>query len=352
MNSLSSEAGIKAQLQGRNKGIRPWFTEQTRPCVVATLTDFGRMTPMLQKLLKSLYVKLPIIRELRAIQALQRDQQTVYAGIADRAIRDIHRLFDPAFREDSSLLAYESQVNSQNGEDGIISEIFRRIGVTNKVCVEIGAGDGVENNSAMLAALGWHVFMIDGKFASGMRAARAHKYAPTCTLVGAQVTQASVDTLLQELNVSTEPDLVSIDIDQNTYHVWRGMSAVRPRVVVAEYNSNFPPGVKWVPHYDPDRCWDGSINYSASLGALCILGRDKGYSLVGCDFLGINAFFVRSDLVAERFLPPFTAEKHYQPPRYWLMSRWSHRRSALDANAFQEHDETAGSPRNDGALTR
>jgi len=37
---------------------------------------------------------------------------------------------------------------------------------------------------------------------------------------------------------------------------------------------------------------------------------------VGCDAVGVNAFFVREDLLGERFLPPFTAAHHYQPPRY------------------------------------
>src|SRR2546428_5794570 len=39
-----------------------------------------------------------------------------------------------------SLNSYEYRVQSQNGEDGIISEIFNRIGHTNKFFVEFGAG--------------------------------------------------------------------------------------------------------------------------------------------------------------------------------------------------------------------
>ncbi len=50
------------------------------------------------------------------------------------------------------LNRHEGQVFSQNGEDGIIAEIFSRIGSTNRVFVEFGAGDGSENNSAYLIA--------------------------------------------------------------------------------------------------------------------------------------------------------------------------------------------------------
>jgi hypothetical protein len=52
------------------------------------------------------------------------------------------------------------------------------------------------------------------------------------------------------------------------------------------------------------------------LGALTDLAATKGYSLVGCGLTGVNAFFVRDDCVGARFLAPFTAEQHYEPPRY------------------------------------
>jgi hypothetical protein len=58
----------------------------------------------------------------------------------------------------------------------------------------------------------------------------------------------------------------------------------------------------------------------ASLSALEKLGLRKGYSLVGCNITGSNAFFVRNELVSNQFDEPFTAENHYQPPRYFLNS--------------------------------
>jgi hypothetical protein len=47
---------------------------------------------------------------------------------------------------------------------------------------------------------------------------------------------------------------------------------------------------------------------------------ERGYSLVGCNLLGCNAFFVRSELATDPpFCSPFTAENHYEPPRYFLL---------------------------------
>jgi hypothetical protein len=48
------------------------------------------------------------------------------------------------------------------------------------------------------------------------------------------------------------------------------------------------------------------------------------YSLVGCDLGGTNAFFVRNDLLGDKFAAPFTSENHYEPPRYFLIRREAH----------------------------
>jgi hypothetical protein len=144
------------------------------------------------------------------------------------------------------------------------------------------------------------------------------------------VTKENVAKLFGDLGVPIEFDLLSIDIDQNTYYAWEALAGFHPRIVVVEYNAAMPPDVEWKVHYDPDRIWDGSQNFGASLRAFELLGRHLGYSLVGCDFTGINAFFVRSDLTGDLFAAPFTAENHYEPVRYNLVHRRGHRGAILD----------------------
>jgi hypothetical protein len=66
--------------------------------------------------------------------------------------------------------------------------------------------------------------------------------------------------------------------------------------------------------------WDSTDYFGASLKALEILLAERGYLLVGCNLLGTNTFFVRKDLVRDPpFCAPFTAENHYEPPRYFLL---------------------------------
>jgi len=53
------------------------------------------------------------------------------------------------------------KVYSQGDEDGMIAEIFRRIGATDCRFVEFGCGDGLENNTAYLLFQGWSGLWLD-----------------------------------------------------------------------------------------------------------------------------------------------------------------------------------------------
>src|ERR1700710_996826 len=57
---------------------------------------------------------------------------------------------NPRYTTSKRLNRHEYQVFSQNGEDGIIQEIFNRIGTTNKYFIEFGVESGLECNSLNL----------------------------------------------------------------------------------------------------------------------------------------------------------------------------------------------------------
>jgi hypothetical protein len=222
---------------------------------------------------------------------------------------------DDRFKDPKRLLKYRGSLNSQGDEDGIIHEIFRRIGTTNRVFVEIGVGDGTENNTAFLASQGWTGYWIDADPAPLRTLQRHPALQHSVKFRRAFVTRENIVGILNEMNVPAEFDFLSIDIDYNTYHIWSALSEFRPLAVCVEYNSFLGPSINWVVPYDPEKIWDGSRIFGASLKALELLGAKMGYSLVGCDFSGVNAFFVREDLTADRFAEPFTSENHYEPPR-------------------------------------
>jgi hypothetical protein len=296
---------------------------------------------MLTGLLKRWYRRPPVVRELADLRDLQyrivdeirqgRDQlewlrltQRLY--VVDFAIRQ-----DPRYVDPKRLSLYDHSACSQNGEDGVIREVFRRVGTTDRTFVEVGAGDGKENNTAFLRAQGWTGFWIDGDpaFVQVVKKSRYDEGGRLKWSVS-MVTRENAASLLGRMGVPAEFDLLSIDIDQNTYYIWDGLREYRPRVVVVEYNASLPADPDRKVDYGPDRVWDFTHNFGASLKAFEKLGRELGYSLVGCDLTGINAFFVRDDLVEDHFAGPFTAENHYEPPRYVLFGRRGHANGMLD----------------------
>jgi hypothetical protein len=208
---------------------------------------------------------------------------------------------------------------SQNEEDGIVHEIFRRIGTTNRTFVEFGVEGGLENNTLSLLFAGWRGLWIEADpvhHASILERFGGARATGALLVELALVTAENIEEILERAQIPEALDFLCIDIDRNDYWVWNAIERFRPRVVVIEYNASLGPSARSVVPYDPGARWDGSVCFGASLGALEDLGRKKSYALVSCDLTGANAFFVRSDCLKDAFLPPYTAETHYEPPRY------------------------------------
>jgi len=227
----------------------------------------------------------------------------------------------PRHADPKRLLRYGFKIYAQNDEDGIIQEIFRRIGSTSRTFVEFGVESGVECNSVKLLVEGWRGLWIEAR--SDHADVIRRRFAPfltggKLTLLERLVNAENIDALLAQGGMSGEIDLLAIDIDYNDYWVWKAVTAVSPRAVVIEYNASLRPPLSLTVSYDPQRRWDGSNFYGASLEALVRLGREKGYRIVGCSVAGVNAFFVRDDLCGDKFLEPATAAEHYEPPRHFF----------------------------------
>ncbi len=242
-------------------------------------------------------------------------------------------LADPRYADPRRLNRFESRVFSQSGQDGILGEIFRRIGTTNRRFVEfgVGAGGGFENNTTYLLGQGWQGAWMDANPAACTRIRAQAGFlleSGQLQLLETRVTAATIVSLFQQLQVPAEFDLLSIDIDSDDYWVWEQLTAFRPRVVVIEYNSFLPATADWVLPVVPNRAWqDCTIEFGASLAAFDRLGRQLGYHLVACDTTGSDAFFVRADLVDDKFAGPFTPAEHYEPMRYHLIQPWGYRRA-------------------------
>ena len=225
------------------------------------------------------------------------------------------------------LNSLERRMFSQNGEDGVLFEVFNKFGVTNKVYVEIGAGDGEECNTRFLRQFfGWHGVMLD-----------AANHDESIGLYQAFITAENVVSILRGYGIPPSFDLLSVDIDMNDYWVLRALlvAGYSPRVVIVEVNAVLGPTVARSVKYKPERVWKGDDFHGASVTAFCkLLGRD--YSLLYCESHGVNCIFVQSQLLESYrnldiyrgsnvdFGSLFNAQYMYRPPRYFGYDGYQH----------------------------
>ncbi len=245
-----------------------------------------------------------------------------------------------------NINSHEKKIYSQNGEDGIIEYIFSKIGTTNKFSVEFGVGDGFESNTVnLLEKEGWKGLMMDYGSDQNIQLSNVVKKVWSNRKLGLRnnvkkdisffkkiinrknrsqyfqldiknerVTSENIQQLFKKYNVPQSFDLLSIDIDYNDYWVWKSIVDYIPRVVIIEYNSSIPNTESKVVPYNSEAVWDGTNYFGASILALKNLGIVKGYTLVGCDSNGVNAFFCKSELVHNFQIQ--NIDNLYHPPQY------------------------------------
>ncbi|MDQ6745797.1 MAG: DUF1698 domain-containing protein [Actinomycetota bacterium] len=244
--------------------------------------------------------------------------RAVFASVA--ALADRHRAAGAGAPE-TSLTAFELRGFSQNGEDGVIAELLRRVGVASRYFVEFGIETGREGNCVFLAdVLGWPGLFLEADEHSYAALARKYWARRDVTTLKAAVSPENVNELFKQAGVPPEPDVVSIDVDGPDFWIWEALSTCRPRLVVCEYNSALPPGRQLVQPRERRSAWDGTDFYGASLDALEVLARRKRYRLVHSETSGVNAFFVRDDLAPE-LLPQAEAVRRVHEPNLYLQGK-------------------------------
>lgn len=179
---------------------------------------------------------------------------------------------------------------SQNGEEGILEVILDRIGTTNKVCLEVGAHDGLHcaNTAYLWKYRGWKGVLIEGN-PDHFDALRANASGYDTVVIERYIEptgEHSIDGLLTQHGLEEPLDVVCIDIDGDDYYMFEGLSR-KHRVVIVEHNPTFPA---YLDIYQARGEYVG-----CSVGALNRLAKAKGYTLVAITHC--NAIFVADECV-------------------------------------------------------
>jgi len=218
---------------------------------------------------------------------------------------------------------------SQFEEDGIILYLFSLIPPINRTCVEICAGNGREcMTSNLIINHGWWGHLFDGNSSNVAAGKRFFSQSRDTFLSPPRfsqtwITAENVNEVIESSGAKGRIDLLSLDIDGMDYWVWKAIHVIDPQVVVCETHNLIPPDKSLTVPYDPKFTFASEEYRSASLAAMCKLGRSKGYRLVGTHRFGFNAFFVKNG-VGDRFFPEVSPETCMADPvtTALLLEKW------------------------------
>jgi hypothetical protein len=196
----------------------------------------------------------------------------------------------------TELRNFQNNVYSQNGEDGVIQEILRRLGIKKGVCCEFGAWDGkhFSNTFNLIKNNQWKGIYIEGDIVKYNDLLKTKSDFPNQIIPVNKYVEIdgenSINNILSKLNI-TELDILSIDIDSYDYQIMESLKGtkIKPKIVIIEIISSIPVGVHQI---------HSETNNHSSFTSTLELGIEMGYSLV-CH-TG-NMFFVKNDLIKNNF---------------------------------------------------
>lgn len=194
----------------------------------------------------------------------------------------------------------EWRVFSQWGDDGIIDWLVSRIENVPQTFVEFGVENYRESNTRfLLQHRNWRGFIIDGSKEhiadiEQQDISWRHWLKAKCAFITAE----NINSLLKDAGFGEKVGLLSIDIDGNDYWIWEKIDHIDPIIVVVEYNAVFgdvhPISVPYDPQFVRSKAHYSYNFYGASLPAFKHLAEKKGYTFIGTNSHGVNAYFVKN----------------------------------------------------------
>ena len=200
-----------------------------------------------------------------------------------------------------TLADAEFSVFSQWGEDGIIEWIVNQNGSMPETFVEFGSSDYRESNTRfLLCNRNWRGLVIDGNPKNiDILKNDNISWRYDLTSIASFITAGNINSLIQKNGPTGEIGILSVDIDGNDYWVLDAITCVNPQVIIVEYNTSFgnncPLSVPYNPEFRRSSAHSSNLYFGASISAFNSLAIKKGYTLIGTNRSGVNAFFIRND---------------------------------------------------------
>jgi hypothetical protein len=205
----------------------------------------------------------------------------------------IHNDVEERLEINSFYNTYANNIYSQNGEDGIMEEILKRLNISNGWVCEFGAWDGIHlsNTFNLIKNKGFSGVFIEGDRSKFNDLLNTQKQYNNIVAINEYVnhditSDNTLDNILKRTTIPNDFDILSIDIDSFDYQVWDSLINFNPKIVIIEINSSIDPNI--TNHIHTPGLYEGT-----SFRPMYDLGIKKGYTFI---LHTGNMIFVKNDL--------------------------------------------------------
>src|SRR5882757_1991085 len=172
------------------------------------------------------------------------------------------------------LVNFAKVVTSQDGEDGVIDEVLRRLGISRGWCVEFGAYDGKSDSNTwnLIHNVGWKAVLIEPFAAAFQELKKNCEGLPDVYCFNEAVGwegASKLDTIFARTPLPRDFEFMVVDIDGNDFYVWQACKEYRPKVVMIEFNPFIAADIHFV------KPAEENARASASLLAIYQLAKSK-----------------------------------------------------------------------------
>lgn len=187
-----------------------------------------------------------------------------------------------------NFLKFRKNIYSQNGEDGIIEEIIKKINLKDIEVCEFGAWDGkhysntfnlVENYSAKAVYIEKDSFRFNNLIETSKKFKNIFPINSSIDL-----NENLFDKIVSKTFLKKNFDILSIDIDSNDLEIWESIKNYEPKIVIIEICSYILPGI--LQRYNSEKKTKNSFTSTINVG------KSKGYTPIA--HVG-NLIFIKNE---------------------------------------------------------
>lgn len=196
----------------------------------------------------------------------------------------------------SFIHKYAGNVHSQSGEDGIIQECVKRLGLETGRCVEVGGNDGHWlSNTRLVIEQGWSGLFVEISWDLHVKCKENWQHRQDVECICSHVDGENINDFVKD-----DCTLFSTDTDGEDFVIFQGLEA-KPKIVIIEIDSRLIDGF--------------SAQGGAGFRPMTKLGISKGYFLL-CH-IG-NLIFI--DQQYKELFPEINVDPLERPEAYFLDS--------------------------------